>query len=293
MGGGRHSSIHAATHVTDILPVLRQEVFVPAVSGATVRSKPERRRSRWATILGGLGELLVTLGLIVLLFVAWELWWTNLEADSTQEDLTSQTLQEFAGGDPTASAGPSHPAEAAEADHERYGAPENTRLDGEGTFGVLYVPRFGKNYARPISEGVGSDVLDHLGIGHYPETQLPGERGNFAVAAHRQTHGQVFWDIDKLVDGDYLYVQTSKGYYSYRYRNTEIVHPSESNVLLPVPHEPGEQATDSLLTMTSCDPPFTTRMRIIAYAELESWRPLDAGPPSVIAEAVHRATGTA
>ncbi|MDN5878628.1 MAG: class E sortase [Arthrobacter sp.] len=264
---------------------------MPAVPESTAPLKPGRRRSRSAAIIGGLGEVLVTLGVIVLLFVAWELWWTNIEADGAQEELTSRTLQEFAGGDANASTGPSQSAEAADADRKKYGTPEKTNLDGEETFGVLYVPRFGKDYARPISEGVGSDVLDHLGIGHYPQTQLPGEQGNFAVAAHRQTHGQVFWDIDKLVDGDQLYVQTRQGYYTYRYRSTEIVDPSDSKVLLPVPHEPGEQAGESLLTMTSCHPPFTTRMRIIAYSELESWRPLDAGPPAVIAEAVGRATG--
>ncbi|MGP5395220.1 class E sortase [Arthrobacter rhombi] len=264
---------------------------MPVVHRAMAPSKPEGRRSRSAKILGGLGEILVTLGVIMLLFVAWELWWTNIEADGAQEDLTSRTLQEFAGGDPTARTGPSHPAQTSHADRKKYGTPEKTNLTGEETFGVLYVPRFGKDYARPISEGVGSDVLDHLGIGHYPQTQLPGEQGNFAVAAHRQTHGQVFWDIDKLIDGDFLYVQTRQGYYTYRYRSTEIVDPSDSKVLLPVPHESRERPSESLLTMTSCHPPFTTRMRIIAYSELESWRPLEAGPPSVIAEAVSRATG--
>lgn len=250
------------------------------------------RRGRWAVIAGGCGEVLVTLGVVLLLFVAWELWWTNIDADRTQSDLASRTLQDFGGEPAEPQPGPSDPAQASAADRDRYGTPPPTRPDGQGIFGVLYVPRFGDGYARPISEGVGTDVLDHLGIGHYPRTQLPGEPGNFAVAGHRQTHGQVFWDIDKLTGGDYLYVQTRQGYYAYRYRDTEVVAPSESSVLLPVPHEPDGTAKASLLTMTSCDPPFSTRMRIIAYAELESWRPPEAGPPAAIAGTVDRAIGT-
>ena len=157
---------------------------------------------------------------------------------------------------------------------------------------MLYVPRFGEDYARPVSEGVGSTVLDRLGIGHYPPTQLPGEAGNFVLAAHRQSHGQAFRKIDELTDGDRIYLQTRQGYYTYRYRGTEIVSPTDTSVLLPVPHAPGRKPGASLLTMTSCHPPFTTRMRIVAYAELESWRPPDAGPPPAIAGTVARASGT-
>lgn len=229
---------------------------------------------------------------MLLLFVAWELWWTNSDADRSQDELAARTLHDFPGDPQSTPAGPVDPAEAAPVDRERHGTPPVTPMDGVGAIGVLYIPRFGKNYGRPISQGVGSDVLDHLGIGHYPGTQGPAERGNFAIAAHRQTHGQVFWDIDKLSHGDYLYLQTREGHYTYRYRTTKIVHPSASEVLLPVPYQAENQATESLMTMTSCDPPFTTHMRIIVSAQLHFWRPLDAGPPPPVAEAVSRAAGT-
>lgn len=252
---------------------------------------PARHRGRLATVAGVSGELAITLGVVLLLFVAWELWWTNIDADRAQTDLAHRTVQHFPGAGAATEGNATTPAKASERDRERYGAPPTAGLHGERTFGMLYVPRFGEDYGRPISEGVGNDVLDHLGIGHYPQTQLPGEAGNFAVAAHRQTHGQVFWDIDELADGDFLYVQTREGYYTYRYLATQIVEPSTTSVLLPVPHRPGQRASKSLLTLTSCDPPFTTRMRIVASAELESWRPPDAGPPAPIAEAVSRAAG--
>lgn len=250
-----------------------------------------RHRGRLTAGAGVVGELMITVGVVLLLFVVWELWWTNIDADHTQNDLAHQTLQQFPGSGAWSANDPKSPAAAAIGDREKYGAPPAANLHGSQTFGMLYVPRFGDDYGRPISEGVGSDVLDHLGIGHYPGTQLPGEAGNFAVAAHRQTHGQVFWNIDKLTEGDRLYVQTQEGYYTYRYRDTEIVDPAETGVLLPVPHQLGQRAADSLLTLTSCDPPFTTRMRIIAYADLESWRPPEVGPPAAIADTVRRASG--
>lgn len=260
-------------------------------SASTSCRRSPRRRGRLAALAGGLGEVAITLGVVLLLFVAWQLWWTNIDADRTHTELAHRTIQHFPGADTPTEGNMLAPLEVSEGDRERYGTPPPASLHGSRTFGMLYVPRFGEDYGRPISEGVGSDVLDHLGIGHYPRTQMPGEAGNFAVAAHRQTHGQVFWDIDELVDGDFLYVQTREGYYTYRYRDTEVVDPSASSVLLPVPHQPGRQASTSLLTMTSCDPPFSTRMRIVAYAELESWRPPSAGPPAPIAETVTRVSG--
>lgn len=255
-------------------------------------SKGARPHSGLAILLGIIGEVLITLGIVLGLFVAWELWWTNIDADRDQDAAVEQMVDRFAGQSTIeAEPGPKDPVEASAADRARYGAPRPASMVGEGAFGVLYVPRFGPDYARPINEGVDNGVLDHLGIGHYPQTQAPGEAGNFAVAGHRQSHGQVFWNIDKLTSGDYLYVQTQEGYYTYRYTSTEIVHPSDGSVLLPVPHQPQKTADESLLTMTSCDPPFTTRMRIIAYAQLESWRPSDAGPPAPVAEAVDNAAG--
>lgn len=224
-------------------------------------------------LLGGFGEVLITLGVILLLFVAWELWWTNIDANRAQNEVTSQFVQGLDVGD---------------ASGQDFGpAPIAKIPDGE-TFGIFYIPRFGKDFAHPVTNGVGPEVLNTVGIGHYAETQAPGELGNFAVAAHRQTHGQVFWDIDKFEDGDKIYLQTREGFYTYEWRSTEIVDPSQGEVLLPVPHEPDREPTTSILTMTSCHPPFTTRMRIIAYSELTSWRPSQAGPPAEIADLVHK-----
>lgn len=255
-------------------------------------AEPTRGRTGIARrAIGVVGELLITAGLLLLLFVAWQLWWTNLEADRKQEAATTALAREF--GDvavpglvPETREG-DDPEAAAWSDRAEFGEPPKARraLDGS-TFAIMYIPRFGEDFARPVTRGVGPDVLDNLGIGHYPSTQMPGEPGNFAVAAHRQTHGGVFRGIDRLRVGDRIHVQTSEGYYTYAYRSTEIVHPTQTEVLLPVPHRPDAVPEAPLLTLTSCDPPFSTAMRIVSYAELESWRPSSAGPPAAIADAV-------
>lgn len=241
---------------------------------SALRNRPKATAGQ--RLLGGIGEILITLGIVLLLFVGWELWWTNIDANRAQSEVTSEFVQDLSVGD-------------TEAEEEKdFGPAPVTKIPDGETFGIFYIPRFGKDYARPVTNGIGMDVLNSVGIGHYPETQSPGEKGNFAVAAHRQTHGQVFWDIDKFQNGDKIYLQTKKGFYTYEWRNTEIVYPSQGEVLLPVPNEPGTKPKSSTLTMTSCHPPFTTRMRIIAYSELESWRPADAGPPAEIADLVKK-----
>lgn len=250
---------------------------------------PGRRMARekhtvGSRITGFLGELLITLGIILMLYVVWELWWTNIDSANAQKQVTQNLVQNL--GDVVIP----QESEAVEEDVDYGPAPVTKAKPGE-TFGIMYFPEFGKNGTHhPVSYGVQSSVIDNLGIGYYPNTQLPGEKGNFAVAAHRQTHGQVFWDIDKLDDGDHIYLQTKQGYYTYTWYETEIVAPSNGDVLLPTPHKWGVEPKKSILTMTSCHPPFTTRQRIIAYSELTDWQPLDAGPPKEIRKLVVDAT---
>jgi len=153
-------------------------------------------------------------------------------------------------------------------------------------FGTLVVPRFGDDYVRPIAGGVDlSTVLNNrqIGIGHYSETQMPGALGNFAIAAHRTTHGAPFSQIAELRIGDRLYVETSDGWYEYAFRGLEYVWPTGVDVLAPVPQAPQLEATDRVMTLTSCNPRFSAAERIIAYAVLDNWYPRADGPPSAIA----------
>lgn len=229
------------------------------------------------------GELLLTAGVLALLFLAWELWWTGVQAGSVQDKAVEDFLRETrpSAAAPQDAGAPPVDQGTPPVDH---GDPPVAESPAPGeTFGVIYIPRFGPDYSRPLAEGTGTDVLDTLGLGHYPSTAMPGAPGNFAVAGHRQTHGAVLDNIHTLVPGDEIYVQTKDGFYTYVFRNEEIVLPNRADVLLPVPTEPGTEPTESLLTLTSCNPRFGEQERIIAYSVLDSWQPLSAGPPAAIA----------
>jgi sortase A len=232
------------------------------------------------------GELLITLGVILLLFVAWQLWWTNVESDAKQSEIIKNFAQDLSG-----SAGPvaSGPTAAAPVD---YGPPKIAEAPGHGgTIGSMYIPRVGADYTRPIVQGTSTDVLDTLGLGHYSDSAMPGATGNFAVAGHRQTHGAVLDNIHTLVPGDKIYVQTKDGFYVYVFRNNQIVLPSATDVLLPVPTQPAARPTEGYLTMTSCNPRVGSQERILAYSLLDHWQPASAGPPAEIAAQVAKAVG--
>ncbi len=144
-------------------------------------------------LVGWLGELLITAGVVVLLFVAWQLWWTDVTANRAQDQLVQVLGDDFrGGGDGTATVG-----------HDAF--PE---LGSATAFAIIRVPRFGADYARPVIEGVERPVLE-LGVGHYPGTAEPGAVGNFAVAGHRTTYGRPFHEIDALRDGDRVIVETA------------------------------------------------------------------------------------
>jgi sortase A len=260
------------------------------------KARPAVVKGAGAAILRGtvlvLGELLITAGIVLLLFVGWQLWWTNVESDAKQSAVIKEFAQELGGAAPAAPTAPAAPQPEPSAGPVDYGTPAVSAAPGHaGTIGIMYIPRFGNNYTRPIVQGTSSDVLDTLGLGHYPNTAMPGAVGNFAVAGHRQTHGAVLDNIHTLVPGDKIYVQTKDGYYVYVFRNNQIVMPSRTDVLEPVPTHPGVTPTESFLTMTSCNPRFGAEERIVAYALLDSWRPASAGPPAEIAAQVAAAVG--
>lgn len=251
---------------------------VPSTSAPVWGGRPHpspsagRVRPFISVIARGFAEVLLTAGVILLLFVAWQLWWTNLAADRTQTSVVSETARRWS--------------------HQKATGPAITRppVDGE-VWGILHVPRFGQDYAKPIAEGIDMDVLNSVGIGRYPGTQRPDEVGNIGLAGHRQSHGQVFWDMDQLRAGDEVYLQTHEGVYTYAYRSTHIVHPSQAEVLFPVPGDSSAEPTRKMLTLTTCHPPFTTDMRMIVHLEQTGFSAANMNPPVEIREAVSRTTG--
>ena len=219
----------------------------------------------------GVGELLITLGLLLLLFVAWQLWWTDVVADAQQEQIATELRDDWSDDRRDSTAAPSEP----QGDPPPVADPE----DGEA-FALLHVPRFGEGYQpRPVVEGTSLDLLEK-GLGHYDGTALPGAVGNFAVAGHRVTYGKPLNLIAELVEGDAVVVETADTWFTYRVRSSTIVTPDRVDVVAPVPEQPGVVPTERLMTLTACHPMFSARERYVVYAVLESWQPAADGPPS-------------
>jgi sortase A len=212
---------------------------------------------RWS--LGIAGDLLVTAGAVLLLFVAWQLWWTDVTANRAQDRTVSSLTREFSSGTPSTETPAAVPFGKA--------------------FAILRVPRLGADYARPVLEGTTADVLEQ-GVGHYRGTAAPGAVGNFAVAGHRTTYGRPFHDIDRLREGDVVVVETRTAYSVYRVRRHEVVAPTAVEVIAPVPDQPGRTATGRWLTMTACHPKYSAAQRYVVFAELEKTYPRAEGLPT-------------
>jgi sortase A len=258
---------------------------------ATRRALRRKRRPR-ISVAGILGELLITAGVLVLAFLGWQLWWNDLVMAGQQSRAAAEISQTWIDDDVSSreQAADAPATETGESAPAGFGDPVVAETPSSAeSFAVLYVPRFGADYHRSIAEGIGTDVLNSArsGIGHYPGTQMPGEVGNFAVAAHRSANGGGMHLINELQLGDAIYVQTADGYYTYRFRDLEYVAPTAVDVIAPVPHNPDAVPVDRFITLTSCNPLLSTAERIIAYGVLEAWQPTSAGPPAEVAAVIN------
>jgi sortase A len=240
-----------------------------------------RRRRPKVSVIGVLGELLITAGVFVLLFLGWQLWLGDIIQGAQQAQQAENLNDTWAQAAPTIAPTPA-PTTAAPIAPVVEKAPGNAQK-----FGILYVPRFGTGWERPIAQGVGvADVLDAIGVGHYPGTAMPGQVGNFAIAAHRHAYGGGFEYLHELHVGDHVYIGTKDGWYEYTFRDIQYVQPTQINVLQPVPMEPGVAPVDRIITMTTCNPFFSTAERMIAYGVYDTWYPRADGPPAEIASTV-------
>ncbi|HZJ39673.1 MAG TPA: class E sortase [Demequina sp.] len=262
-----------------------------ADASPTVR--PARRGIDHALVL--VGEILITAGVILGLFVVWQLFYTDVQSGRTQaaalNELTfPETPRVAASTGAGAAAQPAAPAlvELIPDDLKVYspaGAPVLGEQSEATTFGALHVPRWGYDYVKPISEGTSrARVLDALGIGHYADTAMPGEVGNFSLAGHRTTYGKPFTDIQTIEVGDPLVVQTDAAWYIYRVTETHIVKPTYVAAIAPTPDQPGVAPTVASITLTTCHPRYSAAQRYIVHGELEYWAPTGHGYPSEIVE---------
>jgi sortase A len=225
---------------------------------------------RLARVLSGVGRILMWSGTLVLLFVAYQLWGTGLAharaQDGLQDDfaalLDTTTTSTTTSTSTTTRAG-ERPARSTTT---TTAAPAPPPDDGEAV-ARMSIPKIGVD--QIVVEGVSRDDLKK-GPGHYPNTPLPGQPGNAAIAGHRTTYGQPFHRVDELAPGDEILVTTLQGTFRYEVSGTEIVLPSQVEVI--------EDQGDDRLTLTSCHPKYSARQRIIVSAILVD-EPAPASPP--------------
>ncbi|MDQ6649912.1 MAG: class E sortase [Actinomycetota bacterium] len=203
-----------------------------------------------ARLLRGLGQAMITSGVVILLFVVYELFFTNLYTSREQSALRKGLTEQWAG--PPAPDGQQPNLVAAEL--------------GNG-IAVVRIPRLGTDYAEVVVEGVGVEDLKK-GPGHLPGTAIPGAVGNFVVSGHRTTYGAPFNRLDEVRPGDAVVIETRDTYFTYRATAETVVDPSAVEVTFPVPGQPSAVPTQKLLTFTTCNPKYSASQRLILRAEL-------------------------
>ncbi|MFJ2954727.1 class E sortase [Streptomyces sp. NPDC087270] len=245
-----------------------QQPAVPLSRVEARRAAKAAKDSPAVVISRIVGELFISLGVVMLLFVTYQLWWTNVRAHA-QANSASNNLEhqwDSGSGDPSRAAGTFSP--------------------GQG-FAIMYIPKL--DVKAPIAQGVSTTkVLNKGMIGHYDgapvNTAMPWDKtGNFAVAAHRNTHGEPFRYINHLVAGDQVVVETSTTYYTYTVTSSlATTPPSNVSVLEPVPPGSGFTKPGRYITLTTCTPEFTSTNRLIVWGKLTEERARSKGKPDAL-----------
>ncbi|GAA1412527.1 class E sortase [Kitasatospora putterlickiae] len=266
---------------------------------------PRRGRGRALAALGVFGELLITVGLVLGLFVTYSLWWTDVLADRSAAAASDQLRDAWAIG------GPAAPPSGSAASP---GAPDGTELptvsaapdDPDGTapgggatggaggtggtgtsaargagIGFLHVPAMGRNYQVLIRMGTDTDTLADGVAGVYEQpyrAAMPWDAsGNFALAAHRDGHGAKFHNLDALRKGDPIVVETRDKWYVYRVDSTlPETSKYDTGIVAPVPKGSGYTEPGRYITLTTCTPVYTSRYRMAVWGSLVRVDDMDA-----------------
>ncbi|GAA2427434.1 class E sortase [Streptomyces glaucus] len=212
-----------------------------------------------AAAVGVFGELLITAGLVLGLFVVYSLWWTNVVADRAADEQADKVRDHW-----------THESDD--------GRPAS--FDSKNGIGFLHVPAMAKDEIL-VEKGTSMKVLNDGVAGYYTdpvEATLPtsGKNGNFSLAAHRDGHGAKFHNIDKIEKGDPIVFETKDKWYVYKvYAILPETSKFNVEVLAPVPKESGRKKAGKYITLTTCTPLYTSRYRYIVWGELDRVEKVD------------------
>ncbi len=276
------------------MPPVRDRVPV-VVQGGGRRG----RRAGLAGVLWASAELIVTMGVVVLLLVVHQVWWTNRQAMAAAHEQVQALERSWGGAGPDPGPPPQAPAggdpgpgvpsqapagrvpDAAATGTAPGPAERQDREGGDGrqdrAYAVLRIPRLG--LVVPVAQGVDKRaVLDKGYAGQYPGTAGPGERGNFALAGHRNTHGEPFRRIDRLRAGDELIVDLRGRRFTYvvgkilgqtTERDTGVIAPVPRSVVKP---DHGYSEPGAYITLTTCTPEYSSKYRLVVWGTLRAAR---------------------
>lgn len=216
-------------------------------------------------ILRILGRTFIAAGLLVLLFLGYQLFGTNLVTKQHQKSLAEDLRSSW---EETAPSPTPSPIETTEPTVPSPGpaAPAQPRPRPKPDLGsgiaILEIPKI--EVESVVVEGVTVPALKK-GPGHMPFTAHAGERGNMVISGHRTTYGAPFYHLDELKPGDEIRVATASKVHLYRVTQSKVVSPDDLSVTV--------QTTDARLTLTTCHPRFSARQRLVVVAELENSAP--------------------
>jgi sortase A len=237
------------------------------LSRVEARRRQRARKPSPAVVASrAIGEVFITTGVLMLLFVTYQLWWTNVRAHAQADREASSLQDDWASG-------------------KR--AP-GVFSPGQG-FAILHIPKL--DVVVPIAEGISNKkVLDKGMVGHYSEPKLPtpmpdAKTGNFGLAGHRNTHGEPFRYINRLQAGDAIVVETQNEYFVYKMTSMlPVTSPKNTSVLDPVPKGSGFTGPGRYITLTTCTPEFTSKYRLIVWGKMVEERPRSKGKPDALVE---------
>lgn len=229
-------------------------------------------------IVRAVSELCITVGSLIVLFVVYVLFWTGVKADSAMNDQIDQLQRQWSKGTVQPTALPGGSASS--------GRPAGSASPGKpapytpgGPFAVMYIPRFGFTWNKPVLEDTAVGTLKK-GLGHYAGTAQLGQSGNFAVAGHRRTYGDPFKDFPELRPGDAVVLTDGTTWFTYRIdKGPYKTVPTDVEVIDAVPRKSGYTRPGRYLTLTTCDPEWGHSHRLIVWAHLDSTQPVEAGKP--------------